>query len=212
MTLSYYGYEKIIITKKNLLPDFSNLANELWIVIIIFIYQIVNKIDSSNESTIIRKENYLHSKYRNFQKKYGEIINSLENKKLIALAYSILIYENFNRPYFVRIVENTLFLVTSRPHTLGVMQVYSSRLINDEESVLLGIKKIQRDYNEMVANPKEEYIDKREYSSSEHWILDDLIAKYNGGSKYRQGVVELMNIIEERYYENNTDKLTDGFK
>jgi predicted RND superfamily exporter protein len=212
MALSYYGYEKIIITKKNLLPDFSNLSNELWIVIIIFIYQIVNKIESSNESTIVRKDNYLYSKYRLFQKKYGRIIIKLKNKRLIALAYSILIYENFNRPYIARLVENIRFHITSKPHTLGIMQVYSNNLINDTESVRLGVEKIMRDYNEMVANPKEDYIDESEYSGSEYSILNDLIAKYNGGSEYREGVIEVMRTIEEKYCEDDTDRLTDGFK
>lgn len=212
MILSYYGYKKIIITKENLLPDFSNLSNELWIVIIVFIYQIVNKIESSNESTIVRKENYLFSKYRHFQKKYDNIISKLKNKRLIVLAYSILIYENFNRPYIARIIENIRFVVTSKPHTLGVMQVYSGDLINDTESVRLGVEKIMRNYTEMLTNPKEEYIDKSKYSSSEYSILEDLIAQYNGGSEYRTGIIELMNTIEEKYYKDHTDKLTDGFK
>lgn len=210
--LSYYAYEKIIITKKNLLPDYANLSNELWIIIIVFIYQILNKLPVSQEGTIMRKGKYIDYKYRNFKHKYGEIINSLSNEKLISIAYSILIYEDFNRPYLIRKIENLKFLLTSKAHTLGVMQVCTSKYINDYESVQLGVKKLNDNYKNMVLSPKEEYLDKGEYSFAESEMTSDIINVYNGGYEYREAIYELFNIINERYYANSSARLVDGIK
>ncbi len=104
MSLSYFIYIKIIITRNNLLPDFSNLANELWIIICVFLYQLFNNTTTANESTIDRKERYLKRKFVLFRKMYSEDIEVLKNSRLISLAYAILIYENFNRPYLYRIM------------------------------------------------------------------------------------------------------------
>lgn len=154
MILSYYTYEKIIIAKTNLLPDFSNLANELWIIIIVFVYNIFNKIEISSERTIKRKENYLESKFTKFKREYGGIINSLNNRRLIALAYSILIYENFNRPYIIRILERILFSLNGKPRTLGIMQVRTDKYITDRKSVSLGVDILKNSYNYLIKNPK----------------------------------------------------------
>ena len=40
--LSYFTYDKLIINKANILPDFTTVANELWIIILIFVFQLTN--------------------------------------------------------------------------------------------------------------------------------------------------------------------------
>ena len=58
------------------------------------------------------------------------------------MVYAIMIYENFNRPKFVRWIEYVHFLVNTKPHTLGIMQVTTSKWINDRQSIILAIEKI----------------------------------------------------------------------
>src|ERR1700683_991885 len=54
--ISYFLYIKIIKLKSNLLPDFKSLANELWIIIIVFLFQLFNKINFSQDQTKKRKD------------------------------------------------------------------------------------------------------------------------------------------------------------
>lgn len=61
--LSYFFYDKIIKNKQNILPDFTTVANEVWIIILVFLYQVANKIELSQEGTIRRKKNYLSNRY-----------------------------------------------------------------------------------------------------------------------------------------------------
>lgn len=221
MVLSYYTYEKIIITKKNLIPDFTTLSNELWIIVLIFLYQIFNRVNFSNRGTIKRKDSYLRYQFSKFSKEYGVIINSLENKKLIILAYSILINENFNRPYVVRFLEKVSFFLTRKPHTLGIMQVQSNKMITDRESVLLGVEKIKNNYIELIGNPRRGpliMIDSPEEDENtlnytiEYHLQSDLIELYNGGSEYQSAINQLMDLIENNFFEGNQDKLMDGIR
>ena len=46
-----------------------------------------------------------------------------------------MIYEDFNRPQIVRWIEYVRFWITSKPHTLGIMQVMSDEYIDNEESI-----------------------------------------------------------------------------
>ena len=48
--ISYLFYDKIIRIKENILPDFTTIANELWIIILVFIFQITNNINKSKIS------------------------------------------------------------------------------------------------------------------------------------------------------------------
>lgn len=210
IVLSYYSYIKIIVTKKNLLPDFSSLSNELWIIIFVFLYQMLNKLELSNESTEKRKTNYIRLKYIIFASKYGSTIKALNNSRLISLAYAILIYEDFNRPFIIRVLERLSFIVTNRPHTLGVMQVKTGKLINDEDSVHLGIGKIMEDYNQLAKNVGQDY--NKNDSYTEYKLMTDLVSKYNGGAEYNQAVSELVNLIEDMFFKGSTDTLRSGLK
>lgn len=50
--ISYFTYDKIIKVKTNILPDFTTVANELWIIILIFVFQVTNNIQLSQDGTV----------------------------------------------------------------------------------------------------------------------------------------------------------------
>ena len=144
---SYYIYEKIIKIKGNILPDFNAVANELWIIIIIFLFHVTNNVRFAQDGTIKRKEKYLTYRYNALKKKYGVLIKELtQNEKIEIIVYAIIIYEEFNRPKLIRTFENVSFYLTKRPHTLGIMQVRTAKMINDLESIKCGIEKINNTY------------------------------------------------------------------
>lgn len=208
IAFSYLTYDKIIASKTNILPDFTTIANELWIIILIFLYHIANKIELPQEGTIKRKEKYLEEVYNKFKKQYSHIIDEkLPYDRLRALAYSILIYENFNRPKAARVVENMRFRITRKPHTLGIMQVYSNKLISDRKSIKMGVEKILNTYKKHIT----EYEAGKKDSYYSDWrLINEIISDYNSGNDYYLGVNELHTLIENKFYGDNIKNLIES--
>lgn len=200
---SYLFYDKIIRIKENILPDFTTIANELWIIILVFLFQITNNIRFSQNGTIKRKENYLKSRYRHFDKLYGKIIKDLtKNEALESVVYAILIYEDFNRPKVIRLIENIKHRFSQKNHTLGLMQVNSHKLISDKESVILGTTKIVKSYNKYITENSVE--GEKIYEGS---VINSIITNYNVGSDYLYEVNDLCYELRKLFYKNTKDNL-----
>lgn len=203
VTISYFTYENIIKEKTNILPDFTTIANELWIIILVFIFQITNNIRLSQDSTIKRKQIYLQNRYHYFKKLYGSTISEItQNEVLDAIAYSILIYEDFNRPKVVRFIEYITFKLTKKEHSLGVMQVKTKKYLSNNESVVLGCKKIVSAHSKYLRKIKK---DKQGFYE---WLAyREIINDYNGGESYTNEVTELISTIKDSFYNNTKDSL-----
>lgn len=204
IVLSYYSYEKIIFEKENLFPDFTTMANELWIIILLFLFQITNNVRLDHNGTVKRKENYINSQLSVMTNKYGSIINKyLENDHLKGIAYAILLHENFNRPRIARILEYVKLFLTSKPHTVGVMQVRSDKYISNSESVEKGVLII-------LANYKKEFdsVNIREHRSE--WVIKrSLIRSYNHCDDYVEDIMDLYETIMESKYSNTHDQFME---
>lgn len=201
--ISYFVYEKLISVKKNILPDFTTIANELWIIILVFLFQVANNIRLSQEGTFKRKIGYLESRLTKFQSLYGTIIKPItQNQHLEAVVYAILIYEDFNRPKVIRFIENAKQYFTKKPHTTGVMQVRSDTILSDEQSVKIGTNKILDAYKKYLTDIK----DKPNYYS-EYNAYYAIISDYNGGNRYMYEVADLASIIKENFYKETIDSL-----
>lgn len=205
MVLSYLVYDKIIQHRKNVLPDFTTMANELWIIILIFIFQVVNGVKISNDGQKKRKEKYLVSKYNHFNSNYGHIISTnTKNNALEVIAFAILIYEDFNRPLVARWMEYVTFFLTQKKHSLGVMQFPTEKFINDKQSVDLGTKKLRDKYDLILKEMEEgKHVDYTEYS-----IERDIIAHYNGGTKYYSEISDLSESLRAEFYEGSKHHLS----
>jgi hypothetical protein len=203
LIISFVTYEKLIKVKTNILPDFSTIANELWIIILIFLFQITNNIRLSKSGTERRKLNYLKVRFKKLKNKFGEVIQDItKNQILEALTYSIIIYEDFNRPRVIRVLENISFKITKKPHTLGIMQVLSSKLLTDHESVLLGTKKVVKAYSAYVKEVKN-----NQTYYSEYLAFDFIVSKYNGGESYNHEIYRLFSTIKETFFKDTKDSL-----
>ena len=203
IVISYFTYDKIIKVKANILPDFTTVANELWIIILIFVFQVTNNIRLSQDGTFKRKQNYLKSRLNYFKSLYGKLIKeATQNEALEAVVFAILIYEDFNRPKVARIIENIKQRLTKKSHTLGVMQVKSDRIISDLESVKLGTAKVVNAYQQYLEKLTKENGEFYEYSA-----YYEIIANYNGGSSYHSEVADLISIIKENFYKDTNDTL-----
>ncbi len=72
---SVYIYKELIIVKKNLFPDLSAWTNQIWLIVLVFIYSVFNRISVSQKRTIRRKNRYLENRYGKFKNRYGSFID-----------------------------------------------------------------------------------------------------------------------------------------
>lgn len=147
VALSFALYSKVLRYRHNLLPDPANLANELWIVIILFLYSTVNQVEwSLGPSAAKRRHDYIVSRYRQYVLQFGAVVRDTADSRLAeAIAYAILIYESFNRPPFYQMVERYVLFPVGLSRSLGPMQVRTDTVITDDESVRAGVRKVARD-------------------------------------------------------------------
>lgn len=196
--LSIWVYS-LIESVEQILPSPRSLLDQLWILIIIFVYSILNKVQMSREGTIKRKNNYICSRYNTLRKKYdAEIKGFFNNDFYEALTYSIMIYEDFNRPIIVRWVEYICFWITKKPHTLGIMQVITDKYINDKESIRQAMSIIQSLGNDFIK--KYENSELREYHASVSSAIGYIGREYNGGGyEYQEEIESIFDTISPYY-------------
>lgn len=204
--ISLYLY-RLIDEVDRILPSPEALRDQMWILILLFLYSIFNNMVIDRSGSQKRKEKYIKKSYSQFQSKYHEIIKKACNNNyfFIQIVYSIMIYENFNRPRFVRWIEYIHFSLTKKPHTLGIMQVASSKWINDTQSVILAINKIKSDCDNIV----DDYA-KRKEEFSLRLIVRKIAGKYNKDDAYVEEVELLFNTISDT--DNASDALYKAYK
>lgn len=201
-SLSYVLYDQVIQYRKNIFPDLATLSNELWIVIVVFVYQVMNNLDFSSPRAAQRREIYIRNNFLNLKSRYGRLIHGMtNNESLDAIVYAILIYEDFNRPRITRWIEYLVFFLNRRkPRTLGIMQFRSSQYIDDEQSVKLGTRKIIQKFLKLKASPEWDTFE------NEHQIAREIVSDYNSGDSYATEVISLMYSIKEQFYPNSSDE------
>lgn len=218
---SYLTYIHIIAPKKPIIPDFNTLSNELWIIILIFLYNAINKIEISEGIKEKKLKNYIIIKYKNLSGQYEDIIdnhlyglfygdtyqNFIDSKYLKndedfmnanfnyikLLVYSIMIFENFNRPFLFRKIETFIAKNSKKRRTLGIMQVSTDRVINDEVSIRLAIDKIFQKYLEGLNNDEHVYY---------YQIQSDILSDYNTNDDYEKSIKNILKILSD-YLQND---------
>ncbi|WP_216595894.1 hypothetical protein [Flammeovirga sp. OC4] len=186
VSLSYYVYENIILNKEFFFPSSERLGNALWLGVIGFLYHTFNSINFDSKNSIKRKEKYLESVFDIYYKKYNKVISNLtQNKEIECLIFSVLIYENFNRPKLIRAIENQFFKF-GKAKTLGIMQVTTDKFIDDNESVRLGSLRIINEYE----------LHRNEWDKNHH-----ILKAYNPDINYIHEVKMIYNELLEKYYK-----------
>jgi hypothetical protein len=196
---SYLIYSRIISSKENLLPDFTTISNEIWIIIILFLYQILNNRQSQGVGGTESQVEYIRGKYRKLNRRYAPIVSeALQNvdeearKSLEALAYAIMIYEDFNRPQVFRWFERTILYRMGKSRTFGVMQVTSDQPLSDIDSVKLGVEKLKKDFLELMKS--------EDYKSYWYSATRGTMYKYNPSSNYVEDVSQIYEFVLKNYY------------
>ncbi|MBQ7410430.1 MAG: hypothetical protein IJW20_03500 [Clostridia bacterium] len=205
--ISFCAYKFFIVETTQIFVSIEELRDGIWIAIITFVFVLLKEfiyknayIDNEKENQ--RKEKYILKKYKYFYDKYGNFILQ-EDKEIINLVFAIMIYENFNRPWFVRCFENLKCLIF-RKATLGIMQVTTSKLISDVESIELGINKIKENY---LVNKNKDF--KELYRCD---VIDQTIFDYNHSYNYVDEVKSIYDVLCNNIIEENFRNTENGKK
>ncbi len=201
-----FWVNSIIDKVESVLPSPKALLEQLWILIILFLYSIFNKMNFSREGADRRIKKYTYNKVNTFKKKFGNIIdNQFSSDFYKAVVYSIMVYEDFNRPAIARFMERRLFHFSKKPHTYGIMQVKSSKPLSDEESVIKACEKIKADVMSVLQNIN--------HHDEESLLLFDFYSEifslYNPrDEEYSNQVIQVYENIVARFYPSMPQIMT----
>jgi uncharacterized protein YfkK (UPF0435 family) len=170
-----FVYEKIIKAQISLKIPIEDFKNEIVLLAIIFLFSIFKEailnIFKKRKNTSERKR-YIQNQYHSMVISYGEIVNtkideqclshesiSYENLKDIysRLIFSIMIYENYSRPKFFRLIETKVSKYSSKIISTGIMQVKGMKPKNDAESIADAIELIKYTFLENVSEGSDGY-------------------------------------------------------
>ena len=180
----------------------ANLLDNLWssmivAMLVLFYFRVTNMGNSHNvaeDENRIAFANYVvrafHDIYNNYHESIDLFCRDESCNKL--LLYSILVYEDMNRPLVIRKIENAIVTFLKCELTVGIAQVKSKKPLTDVESIKIAAR-ILRNTNSYDM-----------YDAAE---IKRVVGVYNSGKVYAQTIVEIMNIIRQDSRIEDVNKL-----
>jgi membrane protein len=180
----------------------ANLLDNLWssmivAMLVLFYFRVTNMGSSHNvaeDENNIAFTNYvvraLGDIYDNYHESIDLFCRDESCNKL--LLYSILVYEDMNRPLVIRKIENAIVTFLKCELTVGIAQVKSKKPLTDVESIKIAAR-ILRNTNSYDM-----------YDAAE---IKRVVGVYNSGKVYAQTIVEIMNIIRQDSRIEDVNKL-----
>ncbi len=184
---AYVAYLRLILPRQPLFPGVESIGNQLWIIVALFLYAVVNNVQVSTKRSVQRKNKYMRSQFAKYKETYGALIDRQFPEGYMELvAYAVLIYEGFNRPWLAQKVERIVFPWGS--HSLGPMQVRTATRLSDRESVVVGIQRLRDAFaltnQEVSAKP-----------TSRFQIIYMALGKYNRDESYISETLDVLHIL-----------------
>ena len=156
----------------DILPDSSNTAFQFYLAIGLSLVSIVQVI-YERDNYKLKRTRFIREKIQKYLRKYKVIYSLKGNLELLYLSLAILVLEDFERPKFIRIIENIL-----RTKTRNIAQNDS---IDDIDSVNILVKQLQ----DLALRSKEK----------DEKTLRFIIKEINCSDQYVTNVMELFNTI-----------------
>lgn len=158
VALALVTYNELLIDPARLLPDAGQMRDQLWIVIVLFLYKLWDSAEKPQGTNDAQRRRYLRARYQALSARYGHVISEQTNDRAVKLLiYAVLIYEGFNRPSFVRWIECHVLFRLGHARSLGPMQVQTSTPITDIESVRTGAQLLARSYSDALPLAMKKY-------------------------------------------------------
>ncbi len=184
---AYLAYRHLILPRRPLFPDLDTIGNQIWIVVALFLYAAFNSIRTSDVASARRKKRYHRSRFTALQNSYGDLIKGQFPKRYMELvAYAVLVYESFNRPWILRTIERAIF--PWHKGTIGPMQVRTSVLLSDRDSVDVGVRELRKCFEAT----EQELSGK---TTRRYEVISLALAKYNRDQYYISEVFEVLHIL-----------------
>ena len=153
----------ILISKvKNIFLDLEQTKIFLWLLIMIYLSNITNdymKQKNSKKNIPNKKKNknetekeYIVMQYAKLKNKYSQMIHT-KYEELRIITYAIMIYENKKKPEIVRKLDYLIYKLNGKAKKFGVMQIYSKYYIDDENSISIAVRRLERIYYKMRKEP-----------------------------------------------------------
>lgn len=190
IVIAYILKAYFFVNEQNVFIPVSELTNELWIAIFLVLYKFLQLlVDKWVTQRTVTKESmivqYIAKKFKTFYGKYGHLVEiTVENRYTCILMYAIMIFEDYNRGPFLRVLERIKYAVVGKG-TLGIMQVEADRVITDEESVVLAYEKLS---NEIVSD---------EICVYDEGQINDYAWQYNNDTDYAKSVAYIFSRLYE---------------
>lgn len=149
--LSYLTSQQLLADRSILLPSARGLTDQVWIVVILFLYSTYNQlaVNQTRRAARNRREDYIKSQYITFKRSYGSVVQAAAGSTVVeAIAYSIMVYESFNRPPLYQWIEAWLLHPLGVAKSLGPMQVQVKRRLPNLELVRAGVRKVREDWDQ----------------------------------------------------------------
>lgn len=208
LLLAWLSYKHLISKKEYLLPDIKTIGNEIWLGIAGYLYVLSNSFLSEDSGAQERSKKYIFAKYNHLKTRYDSTINKYANSTAWEpIIYAVMVVEDFNRPNIHRLLERVAFHF-GRAKSLGIMQVQTDKLISDEESIRLGIDRLNDTYN--VLATKNQWRATTEYEKSlpdidrqqgeEDKLIRSVLMEYNPSSDYANDVQQVSDHIRNEFY------------
>jgi hypothetical protein len=144
-SVSYAVSTKLLGDRGAVLPSGRALTDELWIVVIGFVYVTATRISWPRLGPSIDEQrvSYLHRRFRALRNKFGSVVSATATSRVAEVAsYSIMIYESFNRPPLYQWIENTFLFPAGLASTLGPMQISTAVRLPASELVREGVRRV----------------------------------------------------------------------
>ncbi len=144
--------QKVLASRGTLLPDPQGLNSNIWLVIIIYVFTVLNRVPIAHPGAAKRRQRYLLRRLRALKAGFGAEISPLARTSTEeALVYSVLIYETFNRPRIYQAIERRILFPVGLSKTLGPMQVEAGTAVSDRASVREGATKLLEAFRRHLA-------------------------------------------------------------
>ncbi|MDT0631430.1 hypothetical protein [Rubrivirga litoralis] len=205
-------YKRVIEDRDTLMPDAEAIVAELWIIVALFIYAVLNGVKFEWKGSIERSDRYIESAYERYRATWGEVVSAELPVKgagpdpfVESVVYAVMIYEGFNRPPRVQRAERWIQRVwPGRPRTLGPMQVRSAIPMTDEQSVRVGVRRVAAVIAEAQDSPSS-------YQPSMYDVAHQVYQDYNPGERYAEDVAAVHDVLIRQHYPALAEALEGSY-
>lgn len=208
VALTMATYSELLFDRRRLLPNPVELRDQLWIVVLLFLYKLWDSAGKTRAGDDNQRTRYIEARYRSLRTQFGEIISEEAcEPETQSFVYAVMIYETFNRPTFVRWIESNLLFPLGIARSIGPMQVRTDTRIGDRESVRLGAQRLMTLYAAALPSATEKYAigSGSEMKPAQRALMDryakrDAIATastgFNVRGDYAREVVQIFDYLE----------------